>query len=208
MPTATPTEEPTRLPTQHPTRYRIAFGHSMYILQANEHMPPSQRFSAASMCLCAFFQIATLPFSVVPSSVSLQVCAHTCTHYSKYIDGEWYQESHPLSYSLPDACAEPITHTPSHTIPDACAKPITDLEAQRGRAREEWLEGGALGYPPLRAAGQELGERGVAFLDASGVFRDVEETLYIDACHFDARGNELLAQQIGAKLAELVAGSR
>lgn len=99
-------------------------------------------------------------------------------------------------------------HVLQPTLHDEGAKPITDLEAQRGRAREEWLEGVALGYPRLRAAGRELEERGVAFLDASGVFRDVEETLYIDACHFDARGNELLAQQIGAKLAELVAGSR
>ena len=75
-------------------------------------------------------------------------------------------------------------------------------------ASEAWLEGVALGYPRLRVAGKALQERGVAFLDASGVFRNVEETLYIDACHFDARGNELLAQQIGEKLAELVAASR
>jgi len=99
-------------------------------------------------------------------------------------------------------------HVLQPTLHDEGAKPITDLEAKRGVASEAWLEGVALGYPRLRVAGKALQERGVAFLDASGVFQNVEETLYIDACHFDARGNELLAQQIGEKLAELVAASR
>lgn len=56
---------------------------------------------------------------------------------------------------------------------------------------------GSSSYPLLRQAGRELEERGVRFFDASGVFRDIEERIYNDACHFERRGNEILAEAIG-----------
>jgi len=53
------------------------------------------------------------------------------------------------------------------------------------------------GYPMLRAAGEELRARGVAFHDMSRLFADVGKTLYVDnCCHFNGDGNEILAEAI------------
>jgi hypothetical protein len=53
------------------------------------------------------------------------------------------------------------------------------------------------GYGQLRAAGAELQQAGVAFHDLSGVFADVDETLYVDTCcHFNGEGNRLMAEAI------------
>lgn len=57
------------------------------------------------------------------------------------------------------------------------------------------------GYPLLRAAGAELRAAGVAFVDLSGLFADVEEPLYVDnCCHLNAAGNELLSAAIADAL--------
>lgn len=58
-----------------------------------------------------------------------------------------------------------------------------------------------LGYPRLRAAGEDLRRSGVRFLDASMLFAEVEEPLYTDGCcHFNRRGNEILADAIAERL--------
>ena len=53
-----------------------------------------------------------------------------------------------------------------------------------------------MGYPMLRAMGRTLRNRGIAFLDCTRVFENVPETLYLDACHFNEKGNLLLAEAI------------
>ncbi len=59
-----------------------------------------------------------------------------------------------------------------------------------------------VGYPRLIAAGRELAQAGVPFLDATALFQNVQEPLYIDSCcHFNQRGNELLADAIARALA-------
>lgn len=53
------------------------------------------------------------------------------------------------------------------------------------------------GYPWLRRKSTELLAEGVRFRDLSMVFATVEEALYVDnACHFNARGNEIMAPAI------------
>ena len=37
----------------------------------------------------------------------------------------------------------------------------------------------------------------MSFLDARGIFRDVEETIYEDCVHFTRLGHEILAEAIG-----------
>lgn len=60
------------------------------------------------------------------------------------------------------------------------------------------------GYPLLIEAGAELRREGVAFLDASRLFADVEESLYVDSCcHFNRRGNEILAEAIASAILDL-----
>ncbi len=54
-----------------------------------------------------------------------------------------------------------------------------------------------IGYPLLIAKGRELVGRGVNFFDATMVFAPVEETVYCDdCCHFNQRGNQIVADYI------------
>jgi hypothetical protein len=51
-----------------------------------------------------------------------------------------------------------------------------------------------LGYPSLLAQEERLKENGVAFHSTVAIFDDELNTLYIDdCCHFNALGNEILA---------------
>jgi hypothetical protein len=57
------------------------------------------------------------------------------------------------------------------------------------------------GYPVLQARGEELRAEGIAYEDLTGVFAEVEEPLYVDACcHLGPRGNELLARAIARRM--------
>ncbi|MCC6406008.1 MAG: hypothetical protein IT453_02500 [Planctomycetes bacterium] len=86
------------------------------------------------------------------------------------------------------------------TLHDTGSKPLDAREIERGTAIEAWTTGVHLGYPKLRAAGAELASSGVAFLDASMVFRAETQPLYIDACHFNKAGYELLAAAMAPAL--------
>jgi hypothetical protein len=90
------------------------------------------------------------------------------------------------------------------TLHDAGSKPLTEREIASGDAIEPWITGVKLGYPKLRAAGAELSRAGIAFLDASRVFEHETDTLYMDACHFELAGYEVLSRAIApALLAEI-----
>jgi hypothetical protein len=53
------------------------------------------------------------------------------------------------------------------------------------------------GYPLLREAGEGLRRDGVRFYDLTLAFKDVREPLYVDTCcHFNRRGNMILAREI------------
>jgi hypothetical protein len=79
------------------------------------------------------------------------------------------------------------------TLHDVGSKPLTDAERAAGTATQSWIDGVTLGYPLLREAAAGLGARGVPLLDCTQLFATVAEPLYGDACHFDERGNALLA---------------
>ncbi len=58
------------------------------------------------------------------------------------------------------------------------------------------------GYPLLLESAAQLRRAGVRFHDLSGLFEAVEEPLYTDGCcHFNVRGNELLADAIATAIA-------
>jgi hypothetical protein len=58
------------------------------------------------------------------------------------------------------------------------------------------------GYPELAAAGAGLAREGVRFTDLTGIFRGVEESVWLDTCcHLNRRGTELLARAIGDAVA-------
>ena len=76
------------------------------------------------------------------------------------------------------------------------SKPLSAEEQALPALKPAWVEGVRTGYPRLRATGVELKKSGIAFEDASDVFKDVPTTLYFDAIHFGDEGNELLAERI------------
>jgi hypothetical protein len=88
------------------------------------------------------------------------------------------------------------------TLADPGSKPLTEAEVASGTCLPSWLEGVHYGYPRMRELGQRLRELGLDFVDGSYVFRDVTEKLYHDVCHFDLRGNELLAALIAESILE------
>jgi len=56
-------------------------------------------------------------------------------------------------------------------------------------------------YPQLERRIPELRDRGVDFADATGIFDSVEDVIYADACcHYNQRGNDLLADFILSRL--------
>jgi hypothetical protein len=58
------------------------------------------------------------------------------------------------------------------------------------------------GYPALQQAAAELLREGVRFTDLTGLFRGVEESVWLDTCcHLDRHGTELLARAIGDAVA-------
>jgi hypothetical protein len=93
-------------------------------------------------------------------------------------------------------------HVLQPALPDPDTKPLTPKEIEGGTADPAWIEGVHLLYPRFRGAGARLRERGIAFLDATGVFRDHPEDVYVDVCHFEEHGNEILADAIAAALLE------
>lgn len=57
------------------------------------------------------------------------------------------------------------------------------------------------GYPYLQRSGASLRARGISFYDLTGVFEEVDDTLYIDdCCHLNVDGYHLLAARIVADL--------
>ncbi len=95
-------------------------------------------------------------------------------------------------------------HVLQPTLHDAGSKPMTEQERQTAGLGGLLLDGARLGYPMLRKMGGVLRSQGVAFLDCTAVFAEVRETLYLDACHFNDRGNVILAGAIGPALLEVL----
>lgn len=85
---------------------------------------------------------------------------------------------------------------PNQYVKDS--KPLSEFELEKCYAKVTRLaETTREVYPELVKEGLRLREQGVAFSDQSMVFRNVTESLYIDLwCHFNQKGNELLADAI------------
>ncbi len=90
------------------------------------------------------------------------------------------------------------------TLYDEGSKPLTKKEIDQAKSVPSWQIAVKLGYPLLRAAGVQLADRGVHYLDGSQLFAEYTGDLYYDACHFDEKGEHLVGAAIGhALLADL-----
>jgi hypothetical protein len=87
-------------------------------------------------------------------------------------------------------------HVLQPTLHDPGSKLLSPEEQKLEPGPAPWRPGVVRGYPLLRVRAKELEQRGVHFMDASRVFADVHETLYVDACHLGVPGNQILAQAI------------
>jgi hypothetical protein len=86
-------------------------------------------------------------------------------------------------------------------------KPLSDIEASQYRY-ESSAEGRTVQqiYPGMIAAGDRLRDAGVRFYDLTSVFSDVPETVYADwCCHYNLRGNEILAEHVAAAILDSMA---
>ncbi|MFT5287601.1 MAG: hypothetical protein ACI8TQ_003789 [Planctomycetota bacterium] len=91
-------------------------------------------------------------------------------------------------------------HVLQPTLHDEGSKKLTEVELEEGAAHPTIERGVRTGYPLMRAAIPRLTDRGVTFLDASNLFRDIEERVYYDLCHFNRPGTEILGEAIGRAL--------
>ena len=127
-----------------------------------------------------------------PDLPSDEALAGYCVH-------AWETTSRALHALLTDRGVRYL-HVLQPTLHDEGSKPPTSEELEKGRISPAWRRGVEEGYPLMRKAGTRLASHGVPFFDATGVFADHEETLYVDSCHFGARGNKILAQAVADRL--------
>ncbi len=78
------------------------------------------------------------------------------------------------------------------------SKPLSEEERSSAfDPRHPYRKGVVDGYPLLIEGGRRLRELGVNFLDWTNVYKNVEESLYVDTCcHVNERGNELLVDDL------------
>lgn len=87
----------------------------------------------------------------------------------------------------------------------AGSKPLAPSEQQLARRGQQYDKPVKMGYPLIRSMGAGLKAAGVPFLDLSDLFRDEAEALYVDeCCHFNKRGNDLMAGAIGREVRALM----
>jgi hypothetical protein len=96
---------------------------------------------------------------------------------------------------------------PNQYVPDS--KPLTEREKRVAYDEKLfWKEHAERGYPHLRRASERLTDSGVVFHDLTTLFAGNSEELYQDnCCHLTARGNELLAEEVGRIVVEALASN-
>jgi hypothetical protein len=77
------------------------------------------------------------------------------------------------------------------------SKPLTPAEAHMAKNRDQrYRPGVEQGYPLLIEAGRDLKTGGERFADLTGMFAGHPEAVYLDLCHLNQAGNDLLADRI------------
>jgi hypothetical protein len=109
------------------------------------------------------------------------------------------------SRTLHGICAEhgiDYLHVLQPALHGGSARKPTDSELAHATASSDWIAGVQAVYPRLREAGPRLSAHGVPFFDATTVFDDHPEEVYVDLCHLGQHGNEILAEAIAQAFLE------
>jgi len=91
---------------------------------------------------------------------------------------------------------------PNQYVPNS--KPLSQEEMTGAYDPDHPYRPGVLqGYPLLSAAGKTLRDNGIAFTDLTPLFADSKAPVYSDrCCHFNRRGNEMIAGAIAAEIVQ------
>jgi hypothetical protein len=89
---------------------------------------------------------------------------------------------------------------------DRGSKPLNDTERKTAFLEDyPYRRGVDQGYPLLKAAGKRLIASGEHFVDLTDIFKTTHETIYADTCcHFNERGNEIIAIRIAESILESI----
>jgi len=124
----------------------------------------------------------------------------------------WVEGSEML-FSISKGRGIPYLHVLQPTLQDVVPRPSKPLspEEQEIAATQigtwaAWAEGVKKLYPRMRERADALREGGVAFEDLSYLFASTPGTIYYDICHYNQRGNEMLARAIVQRLARELDG--
>ncbi len=115
----------------------------------------------------------------------------------------WFESSLTLK-SLCDGRSIEYLHFLQPTLLDPGKKELTEDEEEVGDALPEWTEGVKIGYPLLLSRSKEFPGKNISFFDCSGIFQKTKKTLYIDCCHYNTMGNDILGAFIAAQLGKVV----
>ena len=107
-----------------------------------------------------------------------------------------WRESSLAMHELCTARGARYLHLLQPTLHDEGSKPVTDKEHSVGIGANGLDQSVVSGYPRMREGLAALAARGVEALDTSDAFAGVDETIYVDSCHFGRRGGQLLAQRV------------
>jgi hypothetical protein len=94
-------------------------------------------------------------------------------------------------------------HALQPALLDPEGKVPTAREAASAQVIGPWKHSVQVGYPLLRAAGNRLTAAGVHFIDTSKVFVGTDGDVFVDSCHFNQRGNEMLAERLAQEILAL-----
>jgi hypothetical protein len=107
----------------------------------------------------------------------------------------WLEQSRSLR-AICEGRSIRYVHVLQPTLHDEGSKPLTAEEIASASASQLWIDGAREGYPELRERGKLLRREGEQFFDASQLFADEHEGIYIDCCHYNPRGNERLTESV------------
>lgn len=110
----------------------------------------------------------------------------------------WSESSRSLR-ALCESRGIPYVHYIQPALFDTGSKPMSEAEGKIENPRDLWLFGARDGYPLLRKAAAELAAEGEHVIDGTRIFEGVTETLYVDPCHVNPRGNQLLREFMMAR---------
>ena len=117
--------------------------------------------------------------------------------------GIWRDSSLSLN-AICEAHGIRYLHLLQPALDDKGSKRLTEKEVSTSEASKTWKNAALIGYPKLRAAGEELRARGVPFYDESYAFENSDATLYFDVVHFNRGGHQIIAKALAKHmLAEL-----